>query len=75
MSKDGGFVLDPAETALVLIEFQNEFTTEGGALHGAVKECMEATGTVSNAKKAMDAARASGCTIVHCPISFMKVCY
>ena len=24
------------DTALVLIEFQNDFTTDGGALHGAV---------------------------------------
>jgi hypothetical protein len=29
--------LDPKETALVLIEYQNEFTTPGGALHDAVK--------------------------------------
>ena len=28
--------LDPAKTAVVLIEYQNEFTTEGGVLHGAV---------------------------------------
>ena len=28
--------LDPAKTALVLIEYQNEFTSEGGVLHGAV---------------------------------------
>ena len=28
--------LDPATTAVVLIEYQNEFTSDGGALHGAV---------------------------------------
>ena len=28
--------MNPETTALVLIEFQNDFTTEGGALHGAV---------------------------------------
>ena len=28
--------LDPSETALVLIEYQNEFTTEGGALYGSL---------------------------------------
>ena len=27
--------LDPAKTALLLIEYQNEFTSEGGVLHGA----------------------------------------
>lgn len=29
--------LDPATTAVVLIEYQNEFTSEGGALHGAAE--------------------------------------
>ena len=29
--------MDPKTTAVVLIEYQNDFTTEGGTLHGAVK--------------------------------------
>jgi nicotinamidase-related amidase len=29
--------LEPEKTAVVLIEFQNDFTSEGGALHGAAK--------------------------------------
>jgi len=62
--------LVPEETALVLIEFQNEFTTEGGALHDAVKECMEETGTLKNARKVMDAARSAGCKIIHLPIMY-----
>ena len=37
------FTLDPKETALVFIEYQNEFTTEGGKLHEAVKDVMEKT--------------------------------
>ncbi len=37
--------LHTTETALIFIEFQNEFTTEGGALHDAVTECMAATNT------------------------------
>jgi hypothetical protein len=41
MSAD--FELDPKDTAFVFIEYQNEFATEGGKLHGAVKECMEST--------------------------------
>ena len=35
--------IDPRTTALVLIEYQNEFTSEGGKLHDAVKPVMEAT--------------------------------
>eukprot|EP00549_Striatella_unipunctata_P012604 CAMPEP_0118693672 /NCGR_PEP_ID=MMETSP0800-20121206/12049_1 /TAXON_ID=210618 ORGANISM="Striatella unipunctata, Strain CCMP2910" /NCGR_SAMPLE_ID=MMETSP0800 /ASSEMBLY_ACC=CAM_ASM_000638 /LENGTH=213 /DNA_ID=CAMNT_0006591955 /DNA_START=53 /DNA_END=694 /DNA_ORIENTATION=- len=66
------FTIDPKETAVVLIEFQNEFTTEGGGLYGAVKDCMETKGTLDNAKKVMDKAREAGCTIIHVPISFEK---
>lgn len=65
--------LNPQETACVFIEFQNEFTTEGGALYDAVKECMEKTGTLGNARRVMDTARAAGCTIIHVPIAFEKV--
>jgi nicotinamidase-related amidase len=72
MSSESPTALDPNETALVLIEYQNEFTTEGGKLYEAVKECMKATGTLENSKKVMDAARDAGCTIIHCPISFEK---
>lgn len=65
--------LDPSETACVMIEYQNEFATEGGALHDAVKECMQATGTLGNSRKVMDAARDAGCTIIHVPIMFEMV--
>lgn len=69
-STEVAFDLDPAETAVVFIEYQNEFTTEGGALHDAVKDCMAATGTIGNSRKVMDAARDAGATIVHVPIVF-----
>ena len=36
--------IDPKRTAVVLIEYQNDFTSEGGALHGAVAGVMEKTG-------------------------------
>lgn len=64
--------IDPKKTALVLIEYQNEFTTEGGKLYDAVKDCMAETGTLENSKKVLDAARESGLTVIHCPISFEK---
>ena len=70
MSTQESFSLSPEETALVLIEYQNEFTTEGGGLYEAVKECIDKTGTLENSKKVMDAAREAGCTIIHVPISF-----
>jgi len=62
--------IDPKRTAIVLIEFQNDFTSEGGALHGAVQDVMERTGMLENARKVVEAARAAGATIVHAPITF-----
>ena len=62
--------LDPAKTALVLIEYQNEFTSEGGVLHGAVAAVMDKTGMLANTVALVDAARAAGVTIMHAPITF-----
>ena len=62
--------LDPAKTAVVLIEYQNEFTTEGGVLHGAVAPVMEKTGMLEKTVALVEAARAAGVTIMHAPITF-----
>lgn len=62
--------LDPATTAIVLIEYQNEFTSDGGALHGAVQEVMEKTNMLANTAEVVAAARAAGATIMHAPITF-----
>lgn len=73
MSSESAVVtVDPAETAIVLIEYQNEFTSEGGKLHKAVKEVMDATNMLENSKKVMDECRAAGCLVVHVPITFEK---
>jgi nicotinamidase-related amidase len=62
--------LDPNRTAVVLIEYQNDFTSEGGVLHDAVKGVMEQTGMLENSRRLAEAARAAGATIVHAPITF-----
>lgn len=62
--------IDPHKTAVVLIEYQNEFTTEGGKLHDAVKTCMDKTQMLTNSQKLMNRARELGCQIIHVPISF-----
>ncbi|CAL8976107.1 MAG: cysteine hydrolase [Actinobacteria bacterium] len=67
--------MDPKTTALVLIEFQNDFTSEGGTLHGAVAEVMESTKTVEHAQEAVGAAHAAGATVIHSPISFQPGYY
>ena len=62
--------VDPKRTAVVLIEYQNDFTSEGGALHGAVQEVMDSTGMLDNTRRLVEAAREAGATIVHAPITF-----
>lgn len=57
---------------MVLIEYQNEFTTEGGKLHDAVKACMESTNMLANSSSLMNELRSKGCKILHVPIMFDK---
>jgi nicotinamidase-related amidase len=64
--------LDPATTALVLIEYQNDFTSDGGALHGAVADVMDSTGMLDNTVRLVTSARAAGATIMHAPITFVS---
>jgi len=62
--------IDPTTTALVLIEYQNEFTSEGGVLHGAVAAVMQETGMLENTVRAVHEARERGVSIMHAPITF-----
>ncbi|KAJ8601453.1 hypothetical protein CTAYLR_010056 [Chrysophaeum taylorii] len=66
----GGVKVDPSKTAVVFIEYQNEFTSEGGKLHAAVKEVMGDMLDKSSAVAA--AARDKGCVILHAPITFKE---
>ena len=58
------------ETAVVMIEFQNEFCKEGGKLHDVVKDEIARQGTIDNGAKLAEAAREKGCLIVHSPFIF-----
>ncbi len=64
--------LDPQKTAVVLIEYQNDFASEGGALHGAVQDVMEQTNMIENTTRMVEQARSAGATIIHAPISFAE---
>ena len=64
--------LDAKRTAVVLIEYQNDFASKGGALHDAVRDVMESTGMLENTCRLVDRARAAGATIVHAPISYVR---
>jgi ureidoacrylate peracid hydrolase len=64
--------IDPKTTAVVLIEYQNDFTTEGGALHQAVSEVMDETAMLAHTREVVKAARNAGATIMHAPIAFAE---
>ena len=64
--------IDPKKTAVVLIEYQNDFTSEGGVLHGAVSEVMDQTKMLSKTKDVVDAARSAGATVMYAPIMFAE---
>lgn len=62
--------MDPTKTALVLIEYQNDFTSEGGSLHDAVKGVMEQEQMLPHTVETVAKARELGATIIHAPITF-----
>jgi nicotinamidase-related amidase len=62
--------LDPSTTAVVLIEYQNEFTTPGGVLHDAVAKVMTDTKMLGNTVEVVNALRRRGVAIMHAPITF-----
>lgn len=66
----GGNDILAGKTALVMIEYQNEFATEGGKLHDPVKGVMESTQMLANSADVVAKARSMGCKIIHAPISF-----
>ena len=64
--------IDPKTTAVVLIEYQNDFTSDGGVLHPAVTEVMDKTDMLANTKRVVEKARAAGATVMHAPITFAE---
>jgi nicotinamidase-related amidase len=62
--------IDPATTAVVLIEYQNEFASKGGALHGAVEAVMAETNMITNTVGLVAWAHKHRIAVLHVPISF-----
>ena len=62
--------MDPQKTAIVLIEYQNDFTSDGGTLHDAVRPVMDSTQMLPNTVDTVERARQLGATIIHAPITF-----
>ncbi|AZP72054.1 cysteine hydrolase [Pseudomonas poae] len=64
--------MNPHSTALVLIEFQNDFTTPGGVFHDAVKDVMRTSDMLANTATTVQQARKLGVKIIHLPIQFAE---
>ena len=62
--------MEPQKTAIILIEYQNDFTSLGGTLHDAVKDVMDDTNMLNNTVELVQKARAMGVTIIHTPMAF-----
>jgi ureidoacrylate peracid hydrolase len=62
--------MNPKQTAVVLIEYQNDFASAGGTLNAAVQPVMDSTNMLANTLATVQKARELGATIVHAPISF-----
>lgn len=62
--------MNPESTAVLLIEYQNDFLKPNGAQYEAVREVVESTGMVANSLSLAREARQLGATIMLAPISF-----
>ena len=68
----GGTAPVPSRTAVLFIEYQNEFTTAGGKLHEAVAPCMAETNMLEKSAQLATVARANGVKVFHAPIMFKE---
>jgi nicotinamidase-related amidase len=54
-------------TAVLCVDFYNDFMSEGGKLYPWIKDSAEAVGAFGNFRRIVDAARNAGITIFHVP--------
>lgn len=62
--------MKPTQTAVVLVELQNDFVSEGGKLTPLLKPVLEEYRVVENLNRLIESARTQGMLIVHTPIQF-----
>lgn len=62
--------MDPKQTAVILVDDDNDFLTEGGKLHDAVKPLLESNNVIANINDLITRAREKGALLVHVPIAF-----
>ena len=57
--------LNPAETAVIVVDMQNAYATVGGYVDIAGFDVAGAAGAIAQTRTVLDAARASGCTVIY----------
>ena len=65
--------IDPNQTALVLIGFQNDYFNPEGILYSVVEESHRVSGTLANTRSVIDAYRETPMTMVNTPIVFSEL--
>ena len=65
-----GRSVNPSTTALLLVEYQNEFASKNGKLHEGVRKVMESTNMLQNTVNLVEYARTVGTHIFHLPVVF-----
>lgn len=61
--------MNPRQTAMIFIEFQNDFCKEGGKLFSLVQEELKRNQTILHAVRLLEGARAKGFKVIHCPFT------
>lgn len=64
--------MNSTTTAILLIEYQNDFVSEGGLQHDAVSAVMAESDMLAHSREVAEQARTSGATVMHAPISFAE---
>lgn len=62
--------LSTSTTAMLFLELQNDFLSDGGTLHDLVKPVLAEVDLTANANTLIRGARAAGAIVVHTPILF-----
>jgi ureidoacrylate peracid hydrolase len=62
--------MKPETTAIVLVDDNNDFLSEGGRLHLAVKSVLDGNNAIGNMNDLMRSARRRGVLVIHVPIMF-----
>ena len=62
-----------SETAILLIDIQNDFCKKSGVLYDFAKEVLEQIDMLGNLTEVLDELRGKGVTVIHCPLDSFEL--